>query len=167
MVLAEQVSDEWQLSALDRDLLGWCADIHEIGLAIAHSLHHLHGAYIVAHSDLAGFSRQGQQALAAIIRSHRRKPDRESIDALPERLRRTARRLTALLRLAALLSRSRTTDPLPALRASAEDKTLRLDLPASWLDQHPLTRADLEQEVSFFKILDLKLQVRSPERATA
>ena len=80
-------------------------DIHEIGLAIAHSLHHLHGAYIVANSDLAGFSRQGQQALAAIIRSHRRKPDRESIDALPERLRRTARRLTALLRLAALLSR--------------------------------------------------------------
>jgi len=72
-----------------------------------------------------------------------------------------------LLRLAALLSRSRTTDPLPPLRASAEDKTLRLELPASWLDQHPLTRADLEQEVNFFKILDLKLQVRSPERVAA
>jgi exopolyphosphatase/guanosine-5'-triphosphate,3'-diphosphate pyrophosphatase len=167
MMLFDQVADDWQLGALDRDLLGWCADIHEIGLAIAHSLHHLHGAYIVANSDLAGFSRQGQQALAAIIRSHRRKPDRESIDALPERLRRTARRLTALLRLAALLGRSRTTDPLPPLRASAEDKTLRLDLPASWLEQHPLTRADLEQEVSFFKILDLKLHVKSVESVAA
>jgi exopolyphosphatase/guanosine-5'-triphosphate,3'-diphosphate pyrophosphatase len=143
------------------------ANGHEIGLAIAHSLHHLHGAYIVANSDLAGFSRQGQQALAAIIRSHRRKPDRESIDTLPERLRRTARRLTALLRLAALLSRGRTTDPLPSIRVQAEDKALRLELPASWLDQHPLTRADLEQEVNFFKILDLKLQVRSPERVAA
>ena len=71
------------------------------------------------------------------------------------------------MRLAALLSRSRTTDPLPALRVIAEDKTLRLELPASWLDQHPLTSADLEQEVSFFKILDLKLQVRSPERIAA
>ena len=151
MVLFDQVADDWQLGALDRDLLGWCADIHEIGLAIAHSLHHLHGAYIVANSDLAGFSRQGQQALAAIIRSHRRKPDRESIDALPERLRRTARRLTALLRLAALLSRGRTTDPLPPLRASAEDKTLRLELPRGWLDQHPLTRADLEQEVQLLQ----------------
>jgi exopolyphosphatase/guanosine-5'-triphosphate,3'-diphosphate pyrophosphatase len=71
------------------------------------------------------------------------------------------------LELAALLSRGRTTDPLPSIRVQAEDKALRLELPASWLDQHPLTRADLEQEVSFFKILDLKLQVKSPERVAA
>jgi exopolyphosphatase/guanosine-5'-triphosphate,3'-diphosphate pyrophosphatase len=163
--LFEQVADAWQLGTLERDLLGWSADIHEIGLAIAHSLHHLHGAYIVANSDLAGFSRQGQLALAAIIRSHRRKPDRDVIEALPERMRRPTRRLTALLRLAALLQRSRTTDPLPPLTLLADDKTLRLELPALWLDQHPLTRADLEQERDYFKILDLKLQVRAAEPA--
>jgi exopolyphosphatase/guanosine-5'-triphosphate,3'-diphosphate pyrophosphatase len=165
--LFEQVADAWQLGTLERDLLGWSADIHEIGLAIAHSLHHIHGAYIVAHSDLAGFSRQGQLALAAIIRSHRRKPDRDVIEALPERLRRPTRRLTALLRLAALLQRSRTTDPLPPLTLVADDKTLRLELPTLWLDQHPLTRADLEQERDYFKILDLKLQVRATEPAVA
>ncbi|MEO7430664.1 MAG: Ppx/GppA phosphatase family protein [Dokdonella sp.] len=165
--LFEQVADAWQLGALERDLLGWSADIHEIGLAIAHSLHHIHGAYIVAHSDLAGFSRQGQLALAAIIRSHRRKPDRDTIEALPERMRRPTRRLTALLRLAALLQRGRTTDPLPPLTLVADDRTLRLELPALWLDQHPLTRADLEQERNSFKNLDLKLQVRATETATA
>ncbi|MEO6690015.1 MAG: Ppx/GppA phosphatase family protein [Dokdonella sp.] len=165
--LFEYVADAWQLGTLERDLLGWSADIHEIGLAIAHSLHHIHGAYIVANSDLAGFSRQGQLALAAIIRSHRRKPDREAIEALPERLRRPARRLTALLRLAALLQRSRTTDPLPPLELVADDRTLRLELPSAWLDQHPLTRADLEQERDYFKILDLKLQVRARESAAA
>ncbi len=165
--LFDQVAAAWQLGAPERDLLGWAADIHEIGLAIAHSLHHIHGAYIVAHSDLDGFSRQGQQALAAIIRSHRRKPDRESINALPERLRSPARRLTALLRLAALLERSRTTEPLPPLHLSIQEKTLRLELPSEWLDQHPLTRADLDQERDYFKILDLKLQVRSLERAPA
>lgn len=167
IALFEQVEEAWQLGSLDRDLLGWAADVHEIGLAIAHSLHHIHGAYIVANSDLAGFSRQGQQALAAIIRSHRRKPDRDALDALPERLRRPARRLTALLRLAALLERPRTTEALPPLRATAEDKSLRLDLPEDWLAQHPLTRADLEQERDYFKILDLKLQVRSLEQAAA
>lgn len=167
MELFEQVADAWELGSLDRDLLGWAADIHEIGLAIAHSLHHIHGAYIVAHSDLAGFSRQGQQALAAVIRSHRRKPDREVIDALPERLRQPARRLTALLRLAALLERARTTEPLPSLRLIADDKTLRLELQGDWLDQHPLTRADLEQERDYFKILDLKLQVRAIESVGA
>ncbi|WP_343786514.1 Ppx/GppA phosphatase family protein [Dokdonella soli] len=167
MELFDQVADAWQLGGLERDLLGWAADIHEIGLAIAHSLHHIHGAYIVANSDLAGFSRQGQQALAAIIRSHRRKPDREVIDALPERLRREARRLTALLRLAALLERARTTEAMPPLRLVADDKALRLELPPGWLDQHPLTRADLEQERDHFKILDLKLQVRARERVAA
>ncbi|MEO5622506.1 MAG: exopolyphosphatase [Dokdonella sp.] len=167
MELFDQVASAWQLGAPERDLLGWAADIHEIGLAIAHSLHHIHGAYIVAHSDLDGFSRQGQQALAAIIRSHRRKPDRESINALPERLRSPARRLTALLRLAALLERSRTTEPLPPLHLSIQEKTLRLELPGAWLDQHPLTRADLDQERDYFKILDLKLQVRSLEKVLA
>ncbi len=165
--LFEQVADAWQFGSLERDLLGWSADIHEIGLAIAHSLHHIHGAYIVANSDLAGFSRQGQQALAAIIRSHRRKPDREVINALPDRLRVSARRLTALLRLAALLERPRTTEPLPPLHLVADDKSLRLELPGGWLDQHPLTRADLEQERDYFKILDLKLQVRSLDVAAA
>ena len=102
-----------------------------------------------------------------MIRSHRRKPDRASIEALPDRLRGPARRLTALLRLAALLERARSTEPLPDLVLTVQDKLLRLELPQSWLDQHPLTRADLEQERDYFKILDLKLQVRAGEPATA
>jgi exopolyphosphatase/guanosine-5'-triphosphate,3'-diphosphate pyrophosphatase len=167
MALFDQVADTWRIGSPERDLLGWAADIHEIGLAIAHSLHHVHGAYIIANSDLAGFGRLAQQALAAIIRSHRRKPHRASIEALPERLRGPIRRLTALLRLAALLERARTTEALPLLRLVAEDRTLRLSLPSGWLDQHPLTRADLEQERDYFKILDLKLQVATLEAAIA
>lgn len=158
--LFDQVAPAWGLGHIERDMLGWAADIHEIGLAIAHSLHHVHGAYIVAHSDLAGFTRQGQQALAAIVRSHRRKPDRAGIDALPERLRAPVRKITALLRLAALLERARTPEPLPPLRLAVDDRTLRLDLPERWLQQHPLTRADLDQERDQIKHIDIKLQVR-------
>ena len=161
LTLFDQVASAWGLGNLERDVLGWAADIHEIGLAIAHSLHHQHGAYIIAHSDLAGFTRQGQQALAAIVRSHRRKPDRASVEALPQRLRLGVRRITALLRLAALLKRARTPEPLPPLRLQVEDKTLLLDLPENWLQQHPLTRADLDQERDHIKQLDFKLQVRS------
>ena len=167
LALFDQVAAEWQLGTLERDLLGWAADIHELGLTIAHSLHHVHGAYIVAHSELDGFSRQGQQALAAIIRSHRRKPQRDSIAALPERLRVSIRRLTALLRLAALLERARTTEPLPTFHLVAAGDALQLELPRTWLDQHPLTRADLDKERGYFKILDLKLQVRALEPVAA
>lgn len=160
MALFDQVAPAWGLGPLERDVLGWAADIHEVGLAIAHSLHHVHGAYIVAHSDLAGFTRQGQQALAAIVRSHRRKPDRASVEALPKRLHVPVRRITALLRLAALLERARTPEPLPPLRLQADERTLLLELPETWLAQHPLTRADLEQERDQIKQLDCKLQIR-------
>lgn len=167
MALFDQVAESWQLGSIEHDLLGWAADIHELGLAIAHSLHHVHGAYIIAHSDLAGFGRQAQQALAALVRSHRRKPDRVGVEALPERLRTPIRRLSALLRLAALLERARTTDPLPPLHLVAGERTLVLELPADWLDRHPLTRADLDQERDYFKLLDLKLQVNASEHVAA
>jgi exopolyphosphatase / guanosine-5'-triphosphate,3'-diphosphate pyrophosphatase len=158
-----QVSKSWQLGDAERDWLIWSSDVHEVGLAIAHSQHHLHGAYIVENTDLAGFARHEQQVLAAILRCHRRKPDDAVIAALPERLRRPTTRVTALLRLAVLLQRARAADPLPALQLQAEDRVLQLRLPRMWLDEHPLTRADLDQERDYLKALDLKLQVRASE----
>lgn len=157
--LFDQVADAWQLDAQARDLLGWCAQIHEIGLAIAHSQHHIHGAYIAANSDLAGFGSQEQALLAAILRSHRRRPDDEQLRALPARMQPGAQRLTALLRLAVLLHRARGDEALPPLRLAAADHQLLLELPRSWLEQHPLSRVDLDQERDYLKHLGIKLQV--------
>ncbi len=107
LVLFDSVARDWQLGHDERDWLTWAARIHEIGLAIAHSQHHIHGAYIVENSDLAGFARHEQLVLAIILRCHRRKPDQGIIDIAPERLRRSTARVTALLRLAVLLQRAR------------------------------------------------------------
>ena len=158
-MLFDQVASTWGLGALEREVIGWCADIHEVGLAIAHSGHHQHGAYIVANSDLAGFTRQGQQVIATIIRSQRRKPQRAQFDALPARFQRDARSLTALLRLAALLQRGRSNDALPVICLDPGERSLKVVFPDGWLNRHPLTRADLEQERDYFKQIDIKLQV--------
>jgi exopolyphosphatase / guanosine-5'-triphosphate,3'-diphosphate pyrophosphatase len=167
LALFDQVERDWQLGHAERDWLIWAARIHEIGLAIAHSQHHLHGAYIVENSDLAGFARHEQQVLAAMLRCHRRKPDETILRALPERLRRTTARVTALLRLAVLLQRGRAADPSPPLDLQADDRQLQLKLARSWLDAHPLTRADLEQERDYLKQFDIKLHVRESERVAA
>jgi exopolyphosphatase/guanosine-5'-triphosphate,3'-diphosphate pyrophosphatase len=148
--------------------LTWAARIHEIGLAIAHSQHHIHGAYIVENSDLAGFARHEQLMLAVILRCHRRKPDQSIIDILPERLRRSGARVTALLRLAVLLQRARGSEALPAFELKTEDKALQLRLPQSWIEAHPLTRTDLDQERDYLKHIDIKLQVKASDKlATA
>jgi len=146
LVLFDQIAPQWKLDAEAREWLSWSARVHEIGLAIAHSQHHRHGAYILRNADLAGFSRQEQQLLAAIVELHRRKPDKALISALPQRYRLIARQITALLRLAVLFRRARRAESLPALRLAATRQRLRLALPAAWLEQHPLTEADLEQE---------------------
>jgi exopolyphosphatase/guanosine-5'-triphosphate,3'-diphosphate pyrophosphatase len=159
LILFDQVADAWQLGPAERDWLDWAARVHEIGLAIAHSQYHKHGAYIVEHSDLAGFARHEQLVLAMLLRRQRRKPDAAALRALPERLRVPVTRCIVLLRLAVLLHRARSTDPAPELHLHADNAALQLYLPRTWLAAHPLTHADLEQERSHLKALDIKLQV--------
>jgi exopolyphosphatase/guanosine-5'-triphosphate,3'-diphosphate pyrophosphatase len=163
-LLFDQLAEPWQLDGDALDWLRWASRIHEIGLAIAHSQHHLHGAYLVRHSDLAGFTRQEQDFLATILRCHRRKPDQEALAALPERLRRTAMRVTALLRVAALLHRARSAERLPSLTVRGDERMLELKLSRDWLEQHPLTVADLDQEREHLKDLGFKLQLRAAEK---
>lgn len=166
-ILFEQVAADWRLDAMSADFLGWAADLHEVGLAIAHSQHQVHGAYILAHSDLPGFGRQAQQALATLVRLHRRRPDPALMQALPGRLHVPVRRLVVLLRLAALLQRARCSEPLPELALAVAGRSLVLELPATWLAEHPLTRADLEQERDALKTLGFKLVVRPRTRVAA
>lgn len=157
LALFDQVAKPWKLGPECREWLSWASRAHELGLAIAHSQHHKHGGYILRHADLAGFSRQEQQLLAAIVEAHRRKPDKALLTALPLRYRSLARYSTALLRLAVLFRRSRRAEPMPAMRLAATRNRLRLAIPADWLDQHPLTEADLEQEKQ--PLLDLGLEL--------
>jgi exopolyphosphatase/guanosine-5'-triphosphate,3'-diphosphate pyrophosphatase len=159
MGLFEQVDIAWELGDAHRDWLSWCCRVHEIGLAIAHSQHHIHGAYLVRHSDLFGFASQEQQVLAFIVRAHRRAIDVSELNALPERLARPAMRVVALLRLAVLLHRSRSPEALPEVQLRASEKSLRIAMPETWLASHPLTRTDLDTERKHLADMSLRLQV--------
>jgi len=156
--LFDEVADDWQLDEDDRRGLAWAARVHEIGLAIAHSQHHQHGAYLVEHSDIAGFSRTEQQFIAALVRNQRRGLHLKSIEALPDRLSRSALRCALLLRLSVLLHRShdRGAVTLHHLRANGE---IILQLPKSWLKAHPLTQADLDTEIEMLRDIGQTLKV--------
>lgn len=67
MVAFDQVRESWALGEEQRLFLIWAAQLHEIGLAISHSQFHRHGAYLIEYSDLTGFSRPEQQALAFLV----------------------------------------------------------------------------------------------------
>jgi len=145
--LLSQVAGDWALVGSEyADMLGWAARLHEIGLAVSHSQFHKHGAYLIANSDLSGFSRQEQAVLAALVRGHRRKLPLSEFELLAQPTRGCATRLCVLLRLAVLLHRNRSpmTKPNPLL--SVQDNRLLLRFPDGWLGRHPLTQAELEEE---------------------
>ena len=141
--LFDQVAGPWQLEADDAQMLRWAARLHEIGLVISHNGYHTHGAYLLEHSDIAGFSRQEQQMLAALVRSHRRNVSRHAFEALPDRLLVTARRLSMLLRLAVLLHRSHEADPINQLELLVDEDSITLQLDPGYLSTRPLLQADL------------------------
>jgi len=129
-----------------RKMLGWAARLHELGLSIAHSQHHKHAGYILRHADLSGFSWQEQQVLAAIVEAHRRSFPAQRFASLPKIWRKKARQLALLLRLAVILHRSRSTVTVPVPDCQLSEKTIHLTFAAKWLQQHPLTQVDLEDE---------------------
>lgn len=155
----DAVMKSWNLKADSyRNLLGWAARLHEIGLSLAHTRFHKTGAYLIENSDLPGFSLQEQKLLAALVRSHRRKYPASLTQALPSAACQPVKYLSVLLRLAVLLHRSRTDQAPPRLRFVATANQLRLQFPPGWLERYPLTAADLAQEAVYLKAAKFKLK---------
>ncbi|MBC7182486.1 MAG: Ppx/GppA family phosphatase, partial [Marinobacter sp.] len=143
----QQVADAWGLNtAADEEVLRWACRLHEIGLTISHSQYHKHGAYLLRYSDLPGFTQQFQRDLATLVRGHRRKFASAIFEGLdPEDIARL-RYLCVLVRLAVLIQHPRNMEPPPEFTLTAHKDKLVLEFPAGWLDDRPLTLADLENE---------------------
>jgi exopolyphosphatase/guanosine-5'-triphosphate,3'-diphosphate pyrophosphatase len=127
---------------------------------VAYAGYQKHSAYLVTHSDMPGFSRDDQHTLAAVILGHRRKVPSATLDELPEDQLGGAWRLCILLRLAVCLNRSRSQAPLPRFRLRASRDALEVSFARGWLAQHPLTKADLEQEVLRLAEVGFRLTVK-------
>lgn len=161
-VLFRQVCDDWDLDAEHEQLLGWAAQLHEMGLDIAHAHYHRHGAYVLENADMPGFPREEQRVLARLVLGHRRGLDRDSFQDLPPAWQRPALRMTLLLRLAALFHRSRIDTAMPELRLRVHGRSMEIQLPPGWLASNPLTLADLERERGFLAGAGCKLTIRRP-----
>lgn len=138
-------------------ILEWAARLHEIGMLLTYNQYHKHGAYILQHADLPGFSQSDQLFLAALIQHHRRAFRVDAFAHLPGAVASQALRLCVLLRLAVVLNRARNRQPPPSPTLSIIQQRLELQFPVGWLDEHPLTRADLEGEARFMKKAGFRL----------
>lgn len=148
-------SDEEQ-QLLEQHLM-WAACLHEVGHSISHNSFHKHSAYILTHSDLAGFSRPEQQRLAWFVLGQQGK-----LTKLPADGRHDVDWAALLcFRIACLLYRRRFGLEIPALALERISGGFALRLPQPWLSAHPLTEHGLLQERQEWAKIGFDLQLQA------
>ena len=156
----QQVADAWNIHTPgDEEVLRWGCRLHEIGLTISHSQYHKHGAYLLRYSDLPGFSQQFQRELATLVRGHRRKFSNAIFEGLDADDLSRLTYLCVLIRLAVLIQHPRNHEAPPALTLTPKKNGLNVSFPKGWLDNRPLTLADLENERDYLAKQDFELTV--------
>ncbi|UIZ57037.1 exopolyphosphatase [Acinetobacter sp. SCLZS86] len=161
--LFDSVAEPLKLNNEDSDLLRRAAYLHEIGLAISHSSYHRHGAYLLQHSDIPGFSQIDQNYLSHLVSNHRRKLRQ---DAKTEALKAGGNKivyLSLLLRLAVLVNASRSDAMLPAIELSIRNAQQWQLSVSGDAKQWPLLVAELHDEQVQFKNWDIELNIQSEQ----
>lgn len=110
VALFDGTRDLHGLDDADRDLL-WCAAaLHDVGESLALRGHHKHGAYLLEHAELRGFSPTDTAVLCSVARFHKSRGLSTSFPpygSLRKRDRRRAESMVALLQVADGLDRAR------------------------------------------------------------
>ncbi|MGZ4124599.1 MAG: Ppx/GppA phosphatase family protein [Actinomycetota bacterium] len=110
--LAQELFDELaplhRLEPLNRELLGYAALLHDIGVRVSPERHHKHSAYLVEHAGLRGFDPVEVAYLCSIVRFQKSGGPSTSyppFGLLPIEARQRCIALTGLLRVAHALGR--------------------------------------------------------------
>ncbi|ARP87556.1 exopolyphosphatase [Bordetella genomosp. 9] len=135
--------------------LGWAADLHEVGLSIAHNDYHKHSAYVLGNADMPGFSRDDQQLLALLALAHQGK-----LGKVEPLVRKREQWLAILcLRLAVLLYRRREDLETLPLTLSVRGDSFVVRVRQDWLASHPLSDFTLRAEESEWRKVGFSFQV--------
>lgn len=125
-------------------LLTTAAKLHEVGLTFDFKKAGEHGAYLLQNIELPGFTRAQKHFLAEVIRRYKDQlsplPPQHAVSA------QSATRTLRLLRLAVIITHRRQSSLQPNVSVTSQEDNLTLTLDKQWLDNNPLTAAELEIE---------------------
>ena len=140
-----------------KKIIHWTSLLLEIGQTLSHNAYHRHSSYIVANSDMPGFTLREQTVMASLILGHTGKLPKVSHILNHEKFRASL----ICLRLAAIFSRSRVNLNPPEMFFRYEDKNqvYILEMSKDWIDLHPLTAFTLKQEVREWRKVGIKFSL--------
>ena len=109
---------------------------------------------------MAGFSRQEQLFLAALVGYQRRDISPGYTSRLPARLHPALNIALLCMRLAWIFCRTREDDAIPDFKVKLKGSSIYLVLPDDWKENHPLTITDLEYEIVALQTTGLQLEIK-------
>lgn len=145
--LFKQVQNQMVLGKVDCEaMLMASAMLHETGLHIEYKLHHEHGAYILSHLPMVGYTQQQRAGIKTLVQCHRQEIKLSLFDSFHPEVRQALLVLVRVLRLSCLLSIRRKDNMLADFTLIATDEKWTLTFPEGWLKSHPLIDAELANE---------------------
>lgn len=134
----------------DRELL-WCgASLHDVGESLALRGHHKHGAYLLEHAEMRGFSPTETAMLCSMVRFHKSRGLSTSFapyGSLRKRDRRRTDAMVALLQLADGLDRARD-QSVTGLTIERRDGVVQVRLHGAGLH---VARAEVDRKTDLFE----------------
>ncbi len=157
--LFEKISDdihfapgEYQANARK---LRWAAQLHEIGGMVSLVDAHLHGAYILEHTDPPGFAQSELHRLSLLISGYRGKLKRLEADFTD----RIFVKQLICLRLAVILCHARKSPNLRGLQLQCSANNITLTVPKSWAEKFPQSYYLLDEEMLAWQKTDWRFKV--------
>lgn len=148
--IAQQVSKNWDMQQFEAtQILRSAALVHEVGLQVAYKSQQLHAGYILANTNLPGFTEAQKKLLTVIVQNHRDDIDQASLSRQTTTSVLLAFRLVRILRLAVILSMRRLDEVMPEIKIEVTNEDINLHLPENWLETNPLSKAELNQESAY------------------
>jgi exopolyphosphatase/guanosine-5'-triphosphate,3'-diphosphate pyrophosphatase len=132
VLIFDQLMPLHKLGHDERRILMAAAILHEIGIYISYHKHHKHSYYIIANSELPGFSSREMEVIANIARYHRKSEPgnrHANFTILKGEDQERVLRLAAILRLADAMDREHL-QKVQRIEARIADKLVNLDLVA-------------------------------------
>ncbi|KOE70184.1 exopolyphosphatase [Aggregatibacter actinomycetemcomitans] len=146
-----------------QDVLFWAARLHEVGIVINHKAMQKHSAYILYNTELPGFDNEQHRLLSTLVRYHIgnfKLPDMFKFSRYNEK---DVLALIRILRLAAIINRSRQATEKTEKIILKNDRTFsnwQLEFETDYLTHNPLLKNDLALENRFLQTLELSLSAR-------
>jgi exopolyphosphatase/guanosine-5'-triphosphate,3'-diphosphate pyrophosphatase len=149
------------LGVAERELLGYAAMLHHIGVFLTYNSYQRHSYYLIRHAELLGFDQTEIAIIAATAMYHRGSLPRlkdGAFSALTAHDQATVRVLSMFLRLAETLDRSQTASVQSAGLFAKDATHTVLDVEAG-RDCHVELRGLEEQRAAFYQVFGRQLEI--------